>query len=64
MTDLSVRELPLFPLPDVLLFPKEVLPFHIFDVRYRLTLKSVWDIDRRFGVVRWYSEQNAMVRIG
>ena len=26
MGELSVRELPLFPLPEVVLFPQEVLP--------------------------------------
>ncbi|WP_341884829.1 LON peptidase substrate-binding domain-containing protein [Synechococcus sp. UW140] len=64
MTDLSVRELPLFPLPDVVLFPQEVLPLHIFEFRYRLMLKSVLDSDRRFGVVRWDPEQKAMASIG
>ena len=56
MTDLSVRELPLFP--------QEVLPLHIFELRYRLMLKSVLDSDRRFGVVRWDPEQKAMASIG
>ena len=64
MADLSVRELPLFPLPDVVLFPQEVLPLHIFEQRYRLMLKSVLDSDRRFGVVRWDPEQKAMASIG
>ncbi len=32
MGELSVRELPLFPLPEVVLFPQEVLPLHIFDI--------------------------------
>ena len=31
MGELSVRELPLFPLPEVVLFPQEVLPLHIFE---------------------------------
>jgi len=64
MADLSVRELPLFPLPDVVLFPQEVLPLHIFEQRYRLMLKSVLDSDRRFGVVRWDPDQKAMAAIG
>ena len=53
MTDLAVRELPLFPLPDVVLFPQEVLPLHIFEPRYRMMLRTVMADDRRFGVVRW-----------
>ena len=40
MGELSVRELPLFPLPDVVLFPQEVLPLHIFESRYRIMLQS------------------------
>jgi ATP-dependent Lon protease len=35
MTELAVRELPLFPLPDVVLFPQEVLPLHIFEATYK-----------------------------
>ncbi|MFZ4804132.1 MAG: LON peptidase substrate-binding domain-containing protein [Synechococcus lacustris] len=64
MTDLAVRELPLFPLPDVVLFPQEVLPLHIFEHRYRMMLKTVLDSDRRFGVVRWDPERKAMAEIG
>ncbi|MFN9387902.1 MAG: LON peptidase substrate-binding domain-containing protein, partial [Cyanobacteriota bacterium] len=41
MTELAVRELPLFPLPDVVLFPQEVLPLHIFESRYRMMLRTV-----------------------
>ena len=52
MTELAVRELPLFPLPDVVLFPEEVLPLHIFESRYRIMLQSVLETDSRFGVVR------------
>ena len=52
MTDISVRELPLFPLPDLVLFPQEVLPLHIFESRYRIMLKTVLESDSRFGVVR------------
>ena len=33
MGELSVRELPLFPLPEVVLFPQEVLPLHIFEFK-------------------------------
>ena len=53
MADLSVRELPLFPLPDIVLFPKEVLPLHIFESRYRIMLQTALEADSRFGVVRW-----------
>jgi ATP-dependent Lon protease len=64
MTDLAVRELPLFPLPDVVLFPQEVLPLHIFEHRYRIMLRTVLEGDRRFGVVRWDPETKNMATIG
>ncbi len=52
MTDIAVRELPIFPLPDVVLFPQEVLPLHIFESRYRIMLQTALESDSRFGVVR------------
>ena len=64
MTDLAVRELPLFPHPDVVLFPQEVLPLHIFEHRYRMMLRTVLESDRRFGVVRWDPETKSMAQIG
>ncbi len=64
MSDLAVRELPLFPLPDVVLFPQEVLPLHIFEPRYRMMLSTVMAEDRRFGVVRWDPRQQRMADVG
>jgi|TARA_B100000959_G_scaffold250930_1_gene279788 ATP-dependent Lon protease len=64
VTDLSVRELPLFPLPDVVLFPQEVLPLHIFESRYRIMLQSVLESDRRFGVVRWDPQTKTIADVG
>ena len=64
VTDLAVRELPLFPLPDVVLFPKEVLPLHIFEPRYRMMLRTVLETDRRFGVVRWDPQGKRMASVG
>ncbi|MCP9834767.1 MULTISPECIES: LON peptidase substrate-binding domain-containing protein [unclassified Cyanobium] len=64
MTDLAVRELPLFPLPDVVLFPQEVLPLHIFEPRYRMMLQTAMSEDRRFGVVRWDPQNKRMAEVG
>ena len=64
MTQLAVRELPLFPLPDVVLFPQEVLPLHIFEPRYRMMLRTVLEGDRRFGVVRWDPQEGKMAEVG
>jgi len=64
VADLSVRALPLFPLPDVVLFPRDVLPLHIFESRYRMMLQSVLEDDRRFGVVRWDPQTQSMASVG
>ncbi len=64
MGDLSVRELPLFPLPEVVLFPNEVLPLHIFEARYRMMLKSVLETDSLFGVVKLDPNTKSMANVG
>jgi len=64
MGDLSVRELPLFPLPEVVLFPNEVLPLHIFESRYRIMLKSVLETDSLFGVIKWDPNTKSMANVG
>ena len=64
MNDYSVRELPLFPLPDVVLFPQQLLPLHIFESRYRMMLQTVLESDKRFGVVRVDPETREMAEIG
>ena len=56
--------MPLFPLPDVVLFPRDVLPLHIFESRYRMMLQSVLEDDRRFGVVRWDPQTQSMASVG
>ena len=64
MGELSVRELPIFPLPEVVLFPQEVLPLHIFESRYRIMLKSVLEADSMFGVIKLDSKTKSMANIG
>ena len=64
MGELSVRELPLFPLPEVVLFPNEFLPLHIFESRYRIMLKSVLESDSLFGVVKWDPVTKSMANVG
>jgi Lon protease-like protein len=43
-------ELPLFPL-DVVLFPGENLPLHIFEPRYRLMINECFQEEKPFGIV-------------
>ena len=64
MGELSVRELPLFPLPEVVLFPQEVLPLHIFESRYRIMLQTVLETDSMFGVIKWDPNTKSMANIG
>ena len=43
--------LPLFPLPNVVLFPNVFLPLHIFEPRYREMVADALASDRMIGVV-------------
>src|SRR6185295_17818562 len=45
--------LPLFPLPDVVLFPNVFLPLHIFEPRYREMVGQAIEGDRIIGMVRF-----------
>lgn len=36
----ALNELPIFPLPQVVLFPQAILPLHIFEPRYRAMLRD------------------------
>lgn len=44
--------LPIFPLPDVTLFPHTVLPLHVFEARYRAMVTDALARDRRLCVVK------------
>ncbi|MEH2145143.1 LON peptidase substrate-binding domain-containing protein [Nostoc sp.] len=48
---IAVRELPLFPLPELVLFPTRPLPLHIFEFCYRIMMNTILESDRRFGVL-------------
>jgi ATP-dependent Lon protease len=61
---LAVQELPLFPLPEVVLFPGRPLPLHIFEPRYRMMMNTVLDTDRRFGILLWDPQTRQPARIG
>jgi Lon protease-like protein len=43
--------LPLFPLPNVVLFPNVFLPLHVFEPRYREMVSDALDGDRLIGMV-------------
>ncbi len=43
--------IPIFPLPNVVLFPNVFLPLHIFETRYRAMVKDALASDRIIGMV-------------
>ena len=43
--------LPIFPLPNVVLFPNVFLPLHIFEPRYRAMVADALDDERMIGMV-------------
>ena len=60
----AVRELPLFPLPEVVLFPGRPLPLHIFEFRYRIMINTILNADRRFGVLMFDPNQGQVAAVG
>jgi ATP-dependent Lon protease len=63
-SSIAVRELPLFPLPEVVLFPGRPLPLHIFEFRYRIMMNTILESDRRFGVLMWDPQKGQASTIG
>jgi len=53
MTDWPQGEflLPLFPLPNLVFFPRTRMPLHIFEPRYRQMVSDAVAADHRFGIV-------------
>src|SRR5262245_10177751 len=43
--------IPIFPLPDAVLFPNVYLPLHIFEMRYRAMVADALKDDRIIGMV-------------
>ncbi|BAY64412.1 MULTISPECIES: LON peptidase substrate-binding domain-containing protein [Calothrix] len=61
---IAVRELPVFPLPDVVLFPSRPLPLHIFEFRYRIMMNTILESDRRFGVLMVDPVKGTIANVG
>lgn len=47
----NLLEIPLFPLPNVVLFPGTLLPLRVFEPRYLKMVKKAMKSDRRIGIV-------------
>ena len=53
------RRFPIFPLPNVVLFPGTLLPLNIFEDRYRAMTEDALDGDRVIGMVLLQSDESA-----
>ncbi|MEC4813565.1 MAG: LON peptidase substrate-binding domain-containing protein [Scytonema sp. PMC 1069.18] len=60
----AVSELPLFPLPEVVLFPTRPLPLQIFEFRYRIMMNTILEGDRRFGVLMVDPVRGTIAEVG
>ncbi|KAA8491511.1 LON peptidase N-terminal domain and RING finger protein 3 [Porphyridium purpureum] len=56
-------ELPLFPL-GLVLYPKALVPLHIFEMRYRRMFGQIREKDNMFGIVMYDSSRKRMARVG
>lgn len=64
ISSLAIRELPLFPLPEVVLFPNRPLPLHVFEFRYRMMMNTILEDDRRFGVLMVDPTNGEIAKVG
>jgi len=63
-SSVAVRELPLFPLPELVLFPGRRLPLHIFELRYRMLMNTILQGDRRFGILMVDPTSGEIAKVG
>lgn len=63
-SSVAVRELPLFPLSELVLFPGCPLPLHIFEPRYRIMMQTILQSDRRFGVLMVDPSEGKVADVG
>ena len=47
---MSKLTLPIFPLPNVVFFPKMILPLHVFEPRYKRMIRDTLRKERRIGI--------------
>lgn len=55
--------LPVFPLPETVMFPEMGLPLHIFEERYKLLVSDCLKKDNQFGIVL-AKENNRCAKVG
>ena len=59
----ALDRLPIFPLPNVVLFPNTDIPLHIFEPRYRQMMDHVIDKHRMFGLALLNPEKSASSKL-
>ena len=64
ITQPKTRELPLFPLSEVVLFPGCLLPLHIFEMRYREMVNTALASDKLFGVLNVNNVTGKPAKVG
>jgi len=52
LNERDLAALPIFPLPNVVLFPGALLPLHVFEPRYRQLVRAVLGGPKLMGIVR------------
>jgi Lon protease-like protein len=62
-------DIPLFPLPNLVLFPQVAVPLHIFEERYKLMINNCIDSESVFGLVLLHTgaeeeRENTIHRVG
>lgn len=50
-TDAAFHKIPIFPLPNVVFFPKIFLPLHIFEERYKTMIIDALHSDQKVGMI-------------
>ncbi len=46
----AIDDLPIFPLPNAVLFPNTLLPLHVFEPRYQQLLQRIMEGDKRLAI--------------
>lgn len=63
----ALDRMPLFPLPNAILLPYEMVPLHVFEPRYRAMIRDVLEDGRPIGIVQlapgWESEYDERPRV-
>ncbi len=48
---MQTRKFPVFPLPNLVFFPKVIIPLHIFEPRYRIMIQDILEHEQQIGML-------------